>query len=150
MFSDIVYGFTEVSRGVYGSYRSRVTKHGNPSTTSSEAGDVSGVDTASDGDDGKKADLKDLDPGDTAASHEKLTKKGLWRLGAVPFKTTTELTTSLAQGLHNAPRLYGDKTVRPQEKITGWQSGLKAAGKVCLSLQAKINDFMTCMAHIML
>jgi len=45
------------------------------------------------------------------------------------FKTTTELTAGLAQGLHNAPKLYGDKTVRPPEKITGWQSGLKTAGK---------------------
>lgn len=30
--------------------------------------------------------------------------------------------------MHNIPRLYGDKTVRPNEKVTGIQSGLKAAG----------------------
>jgi hypothetical protein len=48
----------------------------------------------------------------------------------MPFKTTPDFTASLAQGLHNAPKLYGDKTARPPEKITRWQSGLKAAGKV--------------------
>lgn len=36
----------------------------------------------------------------------------------------------LARGFHNAPKLYGDDTVRPQEKVTDFQSGLKAAGKV--------------------
>lgn len=41
-----------------------------------------------------------------------------------------DLTASMAQGLHNAPKLYGDRTVRAPEKISGWQSGLKAAGKV--------------------
>ena len=40
-----------------------------------------------------------------------------------------DFTLSLAQGFHNAPRLYGDKTVRPLEKVTGFRSGLKAAGK---------------------
>ena len=41
-----------------------------------------------------------------------------------------EFALSLAQGFHNAPRLYGDSTVRKADKITGFQSGLKAAGKV--------------------
>lgn len=37
---------------------------------------------------------------------------------------------SLAKGFHNAPKLYGDSTVRQADKITDFQSGLKAAGKV--------------------
>lgn len=36
----------------------------------------------------------------------------------------------MAQGAHNLPKVWGDKTVRPQEKITGLGSGLKAAVKV--------------------
>jgi len=41
-----------------------------------------------------------------------------------------DFTLGLARGFHNAPKLYGDDTVRPQEKVTDLQSGLKAAGKV--------------------
>ena len=34
---------------------------------------------------------------------------------------------ALAQGFHNAPRLYGDDTVRKPVRITGCHSGLRAA-----------------------
>jgi hypothetical protein len=40
-----------------------------------------------------------------------------------------DFTLGLAQGFHNAPKLYGDDTVRDPENITGFHSGLKAAGK---------------------
>lgn len=40
-----------------------------------------------------------------------------------------DLSTAVAQGFHNAPRLYGDETVRRPTRITGMHSGLKAAGK---------------------
>jgi hypothetical protein len=43
-----------------------------------------------------------------------------------------DFSLGLARGFHNAPKLYGDDTVRPQEKVTDLQSGLKAAGKVRL------------------
>lgn len=36
----------------------------------------------------------------------------------------------MAQGAHNAPRMWGDRTVRPQHDVTGLGSGLAAAGKV--------------------
>lgn len=39
-----------------------------------------------------------------------------------------DLSTAIAQGFHNAPRLYGDETVRRPTRITGIHSGLKAAG----------------------
>ena len=41
-----------------------------------------------------------------------------------------DVVAATARGLHNAPRLYGDDTVRQQDRITGVGSGLKAAGKV--------------------
>jgi hypothetical protein len=95
---------------------------------------LSEVDAASEG--GGEGEILKSQHGDRLAPPKKIskksrTKKGFMRLGAMPFKSTTDLTASLAQGLHNVPKLYGDKTVRTPEKITGWQSGLKAAGKVC-------------------
>lgn len=40
-----------------------------------------------------------------------------------------DLSLAIAQGFHNAPRLYGDDTVRRPTRISGFQSGLKAAGE---------------------
>jgi hypothetical protein len=40
-----------------------------------------------------------------------------------------DLSLAVAQGFHNAPRLYGDQTVRKHTRITGMKSGLKAAGE---------------------
>lgn len=40
-----------------------------------------------------------------------------------------DISLAIAQGLHNAPRLYGDATVRRPVRITGLHSGLRAAGK---------------------
>ena len=39
-----------------------------------------------------------------------------------------DLSLAIAQGFHNAPRLYGDTTVRTPPRISGIQSGLRAAG----------------------
>jgi hypothetical protein len=39
-----------------------------------------------------------------------------------------DLSIAVAQGFHNAPRLYGDTTVRRPSRITGIKSGLRAAG----------------------
>lgn len=38
-----------------------------------------------------------------------------------------DLSVALAQGFHNAPRLYGDETVRRPRRVTGIRSGLRAA-----------------------
>ncbi|KFY08589.1 hypothetical protein V492_06091 [Pseudogymnoascus sp. VKM F-4246] len=54
---------------------------------------------------------------------------GLRKTGGAIIKTPIDLSTAVAQGFHNAPRLYGDETVRRPTRITGIQSGLKAAGK---------------------
>ena len=40
-----------------------------------------------------------------------------------------DLSLAIAQGFHNAPRLYGDTTVRKPTRISGIQSGLRAAGE---------------------
>lgn len=56
--------------------------------------------------------------------------KGVSRIVGAGLKSPMDFTLSLAKGFHNAPKLYGDETVRQTEKITGLQSGLKVAGKV--------------------
>ncbi len=58
------------------------------------------------------------------------TGKGISRFVGAGLKSPMDFTMALARGFHNAPKLYGDKTVRPTEKISDLQSGLKAAGKV--------------------
>ncbi|PGH02776.1 hypothetical protein AJ79_07541 [Helicocarpus griseus UAMH5409] len=45
------------------------------------------------------------------------------------LKSPMNFTLGVAKGFHNAPRLYGDKTVRQSPKITGFHSGIRAAGK---------------------
>jgi hypothetical protein len=55
-------------------------------------------------------------------------KGRLVRAAEVGLGAPMDLAESIAQGFHNVPRLYNDTTVRPQENVTGFQSGLKAAG----------------------
>ncbi|ETN42819.1 uncharacterized protein HMPREF1541_01977 [Cyphellophora europaea CBS 101466] len=55
--------------------------------------------------------------------------KGIGRIASAGIKSPMDFTLSIAKGFHNAPKLYGDETVRKSEKITDFQSGLKAAGK---------------------
>lgn len=52
------------------------------------------------------------------------------RVVSAGIKSPMDFTVGIARGFHNAPRLYGDETVRPHEKVTNIQSGLIAAGKV--------------------
>jgi UDP:flavonoid glycosyltransferase YjiC (YdhE family) len=42
-------------------------------------------------------------------------------------RTPVDLALALAQGFHNAPRLYGDGSVRRPTRVTGIRSGLRAA-----------------------
>lgn len=55
--------------------------------------------------------------------------RAVGRIVSVGMKSPMDFTMSLAKGFHNAPKLYGDTTVRKSDKITGIQSGFKAAGK---------------------
>ncbi|EQL34730.1 hypothetical protein, variant 1 [Blastomyces dermatitidis ATCC 26199] len=45
------------------------------------------------------------------------------------LKSPMGFSLGVAKGFHNAPKLYGDTTVRESPKVTGFHSGLKAAGK---------------------
>ena len=56
--------------------------------------------------------------------------KGIGRIVGAGVKSPMDFTLGIARGFHNAPKLYGDESVRQADKITGIQSGLKAAGKV--------------------
>lgn len=52
------------------------------------------------------------------------------KMVAAGLMTPLHFALGVAKGFHNAPRLYGDDTVRDQEKVTGFESGLRAGGKV--------------------
>ncbi|KIW19765.1 hypothetical protein PV08_00339 [Exophiala spinifera] len=55
--------------------------------------------------------------------------RAVGKIVSAGVKSPMEFTLSLAKGFHNAPKLYGDETVRNSEKIVDLHSGLKAAGK---------------------
>jgi UDP:flavonoid glycosyltransferase YjiC (YdhE family) len=56
------------------------------------------------------------------------TKKSLLRIARSTIRAPLDVSLAVAQGFHNAPRLYGD-TVRRPARITGFHSGMAAAGK---------------------
>ncbi|ROW17677.1 hypothetical protein VPNG_00595 [Cytospora leucostoma] len=53
--------------------------------------------------------------------------EGVGRSAAALASAPIDLAVALAQGFHNAPRLYGDDTVRRPTRVTGIRSGLRAA-----------------------
>ncbi|KAG8529597.1 uncharacterized protein KY384_006234 [Bacidia gigantensis] len=56
------------------------------------------------------------------------TGTGIKEAGEALAKVPMDLSLAIAQGFHNAPRLYGDETVRTAPKVNGIKSGLRAAG----------------------
>ncbi|KAF7862026.1 hypothetical protein EAF04_007906 [Stromatinia cepivora] len=54
---------------------------------------------------------------------------GFGKTAEAVARAPMDLALALAQGFHNAPRLYGDTTVRRPTRITGMKSGMKAAGE---------------------
>ncbi|CAD6441773.1 343908a9-456e-46f3-8016-4f35469529bc [Sclerotinia trifoliorum] len=72
---------------------------------------------------------KEFDPSKLTIENAIGAGKGISRIVGAGLKSPMDFTLGLARGFHNAPKLYGDDTVRPQEKVTDFQSGLKAAGK---------------------
>lgn len=56
--------------------------------------------------------------------------KGFARMTKAAVRSPMTMTVAMAQGAHNLPKMYGDKTVRSQDKITGVGSGLIAGTKV--------------------
>ncbi|KAJ4012212.1 hypothetical protein NW752_004606 [Fusarium irregulare] len=79
-------------------------------------------------------------PADAASIHSETTAEetsgqyvddmasGVERTATAIAKAPVDLSMALAQGFHNAPRLYGDNTVRRPIRVTGFHSGLRAAG----------------------
>lgn len=57
------------------------------------------------------------------------TGKGLARIVGAGFKAPMEFSLGIAQGFHNAPKLYG-ADVRQSDKVTDFQSGIRTAAKV--------------------
>ncbi|KAL2129906.1 hypothetical protein VTI74DRAFT_7149 [Chaetomium olivicolor] len=53
--------------------------------------------------------------------------RGARKSASALARTPVDLSLALAQGFHNAPRLYGDDTVRRPTRVTGIRSGLRAA-----------------------
>lgn len=51
---------------------------------------------------------------------------GFRKTGGAIARFPMNLTLALTQGFHNAPRLYGDETVRRPPRVTGVHSGLRA------------------------
>ncbi|KAA8893309.1 hypothetical protein FN846DRAFT_546447 [Sphaerosporella brunnea] len=54
--------------------------------------------------------------------------KAVSKIVGASIRSPMDFTLGIAQGFRNAPSLYGDE-VRPESRVTGFQSGLKTAGK---------------------
>jgi UDP:flavonoid glycosyltransferase YjiC (YdhE family) len=69
------------------------------------------------------------DPPSVPMTILKATAQGFGHSGKALLQMPVDFWYALALGFHNAPRLYGDGTVRPPPRtITGFRSGMKAAG----------------------
>ncbi len=77
-----------------------------------------------------RGEKKEFDPSNISLESAIGAGRGISRIVGAGLKSPMDFTLGLARGFHNAPKLYGDDTVRPQERVTDFQSGLKAAGRV--------------------
>lgn len=68
-----------------------------------------------------------LDPAKIASSLAQGTGQGFAETGKAIARAPVNISLALAQGFHNAPRLWGDDTVRTPRRVTGIKSGLRAA-----------------------
>ncbi|RDL37221.1 UDP-Glycosyltransferase phosphorylase [Venustampulla echinocandica] len=80
------------------------------------------------GKDNKSLTSNDLED-NTAEQFAQDVGEGLGQTAESIARLPMDLALAVAQGFHNAPRLYGDVTVRRPTRITGLKSGLKASGK---------------------
>ncbi|KAL4982108.1 UDP-Glycosyltransferase/glycogen phosphorylase [Aspergillus falconensis] len=55
--------------------------------------------------------------------------KGAGRFVKAVVQGPVDISVNFARGFHNMPRLWGDDTVRPQERVSGFKSGVKAVGR---------------------
>lgn len=57
------------------------------------------------------------------------TSKGFGRIVKAGLQSPIDLSVSITEGFHNAPKLWGDDTVRPPQRVSDFKSGAKAVGK---------------------
>ncbi|KAJ6085371.1 hypothetical protein N7499_005000 [Penicillium canescens] len=55
--------------------------------------------------------------------------KGMTRISASLVRAPVHMGVALTEGLHNTPKMWGDRTVRPLDDVHDLPSGLKAGGK---------------------
>lgn len=68
-----------------------------------------------------------LEPESRAKAIGRITAKGVGQSAKTLVKMPLDFYYAMTLGFHNAPRLYGDSTVRPAPHIRGMKSGLTAA-----------------------
>ncbi|RDW65951.1 hypothetical protein BP6252_09586 [Coleophoma cylindrospora] len=56
------------------------------------------------------------------------TSKGFGRIVKAAVQSPMKLSMGITEGFHNAPKLWGDDTVRPQQQVSDIKSGAKAVG----------------------
>lgn len=71
-----------------------------------------------------------MNPKDRASSKavEKV-KRGGSMAAITVLRPPMDFILAIARGFHNMPKMYGDDTVRPQEKISDFKSGVATAGR---------------------
>ncbi|KFY00846.1 hypothetical protein O988_03085 [Pseudogymnoascus sp. VKM F-3808] len=57
------------------------------------------------------------------------TNKGFGRIVKAAIQSPMTLSMGITEGFHNAPKLWGDDTVRPQQQVSDFKSGARAIGK---------------------
>ena len=55
--------------------------------------------------------------------------KGAGRFVRAVVQGPVDISVNLTRGVHNIPKLWGDTTVRPQERVSDFRSGVKAVGR---------------------
>lgn len=55
--------------------------------------------------------------------------QGAGRFTKALVQSPMELSVSITKGFHNMPKLWGDETVRPQERVSDFKSGMRAMGR---------------------
>ncbi|KAI1669637.1 glucosyl/glucuronosyl transferase [Pyrenophora tritici-repentis] len=55
--------------------------------------------------------------------------KGAGRFVKALVQGPVDISVNLTRGMHNIPKIWGDKTVRPQERVSDFRSGVKAVGR---------------------
>lgn len=57
------------------------------------------------------------------------TSKGINKIVGAGFKSPLDFTMAVTKGFQNAPKLYGDETVRKSDNVTDLKSGIRQASK---------------------